>query len=148
MLLPTDTAAVAVAIDEFTEGTRDPQWCRALAEHLTGRATSSRPPIVVLCGSTRYRDQFTTANRELTLAGYIVLAPGVFAHHGDHITDTQKTELDALHRAKIDLADQVVVITPRGYVGDSTRAEIDYATATGTPVCWSLDAAIQPGAGL
>ena len=83
-----------------------------------------------------------TANRDLTLAGVIVVAPGVFAHAGDRetgekITNEQKTALDALHLRKIDLADRVLVINPGGYVGESTSREIAYARATGKPVSFT-----------
>jgi len=99
--------------------------------------TSTRPTVVCLCGSTRFRDQFAEANLALTLSGRIVLAPGVFAHaDGVPITDEEKTALDALHLAKIDLADEVFVVNVGGYVGASTTAEIAYATAHGKPVSY------------
>jgi hypothetical protein len=121
----------------------------------------TRPPIVCLCGSTRYARELRAANRELTLAGAIVLAPAEFEragpepvervepagpgrpgrlkHPGDQtagtqITDGQKAALAALHLAKIDLADRVLVVNPGGYVGESTRREIHYAHQTGKPV--------------
>ncbi len=95
---------------------------------------ADRPQIVCLCGSTRFADEFRAVNRELTLAGAIVVAPCVFAHAGDQITDDQKTALDTLHLAKIDLADRVVVVNPGGYIGESTQREIRYAHQTGKPV--------------
>jgi hypothetical protein len=96
------------------------------------------PPIAVLCGSTRFKDQFEEANRELTLQGYIVLAPGVF-HHSDarHLDDDDKAALDRLHLAKIDLADVVMVVNPTGYIGSSTTVEIAYANASGKPILYS-----------
>lgn len=101
-----------------------------LAEAQTGR-----PVIVCLCGSTRFRDQFDATNRELTLAGRIVLAPGVFAHaDGIPISDRDKAKLDTLHLAKILAADEVFVVNVGGYVGASTAAEIAYATAHGKTV--------------
>jgi allantoicase len=90
--------------------------------------------VVVICGSTRFRDEIAATNRDLTLAGHIVLAPGVFAHTGDLITGWQKRRLDALHLAKIDRADWVYVVNPGGYVGESTRQEIAYAEQTGKPI--------------
>lgn len=96
--------------------------------------------IVTLCGSTRFRDAFHHANRELTLAGNIVLAPGVFGHaDGIQPTDEQKTALDALHLRKIDLADEVVIVNVGGYIGDSTRREIAYAEQTGKPIRYLAD---------
>ena len=93
-----------------------------------------RPPIVCLCGSTRFRDEFARVNRDLTSEGHIVLAPGVFGHSGDPMTDEQKRRLDDLHRRKIDLADSVYVVNPGGYVGPSTRSEIAYAAERGKPI--------------
>ena len=92
------------------------------------------PHVVTLCGSTRFRAEIAAANRELTLAGHVVLAPGVFAHDGDQITDADKQRLDRLHLAKIDLACWVLVVNPGGYIGDSTRREIEHAGQTGKPV--------------
>ena len=103
---------------------------------------ADRPEIVCICGSTRFVDEMLAANRDLTFAGVIVVAPGVFTHQGDgepheKITKEQKTALDALHLRKIDLADRVLVINPGGYVGESTSREIAYARATGKPVSFS-----------
>ncbi|QAY64576.1 hypothetical protein ET495_16760 [Xylanimonas allomyrinae] len=95
---------------------------------------TDRPEIVCLCGSTRFAEEFRRINLDLTLGGSIVVAPGVFAHAGDRMTDEQKAALDALHLAKIDLADRVLVVNPGGYIGESTRREIGYAHQTGKPV--------------
>lgn len=100
-----------------------------------------RPTIVVLCGSTRFRDEFTEANRRLTLEGAIVLAPGVFGHSGDPLTEADKIRLDSLHFRKIELADEVYVVNPGGYIGDSTRAEIKYAEWHDKPIAYLTDTA-------
>ena len=94
----------------------------------------TRPEIVCICGSTRVRDEIVAANRDLTLAGAIVLAPGVFGHSGDTITDEQKAGLDRLHFDKILMADRVLVVNPGGYIGESTRNEIGFAARHGKPV--------------
>ena len=93
-----------------------------------------RPQIICICGSTRFRDEMADANRQLTLAGRIVLAPAVFQHRGDVITGEQKPVLDELHLRKIDLADAVFVVDPGGYIGESTTREIGYARSTGKPI--------------
>lgn len=107
-----------------------------------------RPAIVVLCGSTRFADVFRDANLNLTLEGAIVLSIGcdmrtdteTFAGLADDELQRVKTDLDALHKRKIDLADEVLVLNvatpecPEGYIGDSTRSEIEYATKLGKPV--------------
>lgn len=90
--------------------------------------------IVCLCGSTRFRREFAIANRDETLAGNIVVAPGVFPHDGDAISDDEKTALDCLHFEKILIADRVLVVAPGEYVGDSTKREIEFARSLGIPV--------------
>jgi hypothetical protein len=93
-----------------------------------------RPEIVCICGSVRFVDEMRAANRELTMAGVIVLAPG----EADRaITDEQKAALGTLHLRKIDLADRVLIVNPGGYIGESTSSEITYARATGKPISFT-----------
>lgn len=101
-----------------------------------------RPEIVCICGSTRFREEMLAANRDLTFAGAIVVAPGVFSHAEGHdqsktLTAEQKTALEVLHLRKIDLADRVLVVNPGGYIGESTSREIAYAQAAGKPVSFT-----------
>ena len=101
-----------------------------------------RPKIVCLCGSTRFQDAFTKAQLEKTLAGKIVLTIGcnmksdieIFGHLSKEEFDTIKVSLDELHKWKIDLANEVLVLNVGGYIGDSTKSEIDYAVKLGKPV--------------
>lgn len=97
-------------------------------------STDTPPQIVCICGSTRFRDEIADADRKLTLGGAIVVAPAVFQHRVDPVSDEQKRLLDELHLRKIDLADAVFVVDPGGYIGTSTRREIEYAHSIGTPV--------------
>ena len=87
------------------------------------------PEIVVLCGSTKFVDMFDAKSLEFTLKGFIVLSVGSHKHSDkdlDLIAE-QKDMLDELHKRKIDLADLVYIINKDGYIGDSTRGEIEYA---------------------
>lgn len=93
-----------------------------------------RPEIVCICGSMRFAAEMRVVNRELTLAGAIVLLP---SDVGPTVTDAQKAALGALHLRRIDLADRVVIVSPEGYLGESTRAEIAYARAAGKPVSFT-----------
>ncbi|MEV6417580.1 hypothetical protein [Kribbella sp. NPDC051718] len=101
-----------------------------------------RPEIVCICGSARFVDEMHAANRDLTLTGVIVVAPGVFPQAEEQdangfITNEQKVALGALHLSKIDLADRVLVVNPGGYIGESTSREIAYARATGKPISFT-----------
>jgi len=85
-------------------------------------------------------DAFHEANRRETLAGHIVLTVEVVTY--DRGIDPQfvdpgvKEALDELHLRKTDLADEVLVLNVGGYIGSSTRREIDYAAHTGKPLRW------------
>ena len=93
---------------------------------------------ITLCGSTRFKDAFMEAQKRLTLEGNIVISVGLFGHSGDEEVWTPGTQemLDDMHKRKIDMADEVFVINVDGYIGSSTRSEIEYATATGKPVTY------------
>lgn len=95
------------------------------------------PTVVCLCGSTKFKDAFIKANFDLTMRGNIVLSVGWFSHVDRDVffpSDEEKVILDALHKRKIDIADEIFVINVEGYIGESTRSEIDYAVASGKPV--------------
>ena len=45
-----------------------------------------------------------------------------------------KEMLDDMHKRKIDMADEIFVINVNGYIGDSTKSEIEYAKKHGKKV--------------
>ena len=92
--------------------------------------------VITLCGSTRFKEQFLEAQKRLTLAGNIVISVGLFGHSGDDEVwaDGIKEMLDDMHKRKIDMADEIFVINVDGYIGSSTRSEIEYAQSTGKAV--------------
>ena len=93
-------------------------------------------PVVTLCGSTRFKDAFMEAQKRLTLEGNIVISVGLFGHNGDAEvwTDGTKEMLDAMHKRKIDMADAIYVLNVGGYIGESTRSEIEYARRHGKQI--------------
>ena len=92
--------------------------------------------VVTLCGSTRFKEEFFKAQKELTLEGNIVISVGLFGHSGDDEVWTEGTKemLDDMHKRKIDMADEIFVINVGGYIGQSTRSEIEYAEKNGIAV--------------
>lgn len=101
---------------------------------------TAEAPVITLCGSTRFKDEFLAACQRLTMAGNVVISVGFFGHtdfpERDWSTDGSETKrmLDRLHLQKIRMADEIYVIDPGGYIGESTRREIAYATSLGLPV--------------
>ena len=99
----------------------------------------SKPTVICLCGSTKFKEQFIKINFEETMAGNIILTVGFFAHTDSEIyipTDKEKEDLDELHFRKIDLSDEIMVINVGGYIGESTRNEINYAKSLGKPITY------------
>ena len=104
--------------------------------------------VITLCGSTKFKDEFLKAQKDLTLKGNIVISVGLFGHSGDSevwenmdegtITKT-KEMLDDMHKRKIDMSGEIFVINVNGYIGDSTKSEIEYAIKTGKKVNYLED---------
>ncbi|MFK0154364.1 hypothetical protein ACIQVK_20095 [Streptomyces sp. NPDC090493] len=98
----------------------------------------SFPHIVAICGSTRFMAEMAEADLRETMAGRIVVKPGCDLKSPHQLwsdpveAEAVKIRLDELHRSKILLADEVLVVGD--YIGDSTRAEIAYARSLGRPV--------------
>ena len=92
--------------------------------------------VITLCGSTRFKDQFIEAQKDLTLKGNIVITVGLFGHSGDSeaLNDEVKAMLDDIHKRKIEMSDEIFVINVGGYIGSSTKSEIEYAKAHGKEV--------------
>lgn len=101
--------------------------------------------VVTLCGSTRFKDEFYQVQKELTLKECIVISVGLFGHSGDEevwesmdegtLTKT-KIMLDDMHKRKIDMADEIFVIDVNGYIGESTKSEIEYAKKHNKPITY------------
>jgi hypothetical protein len=77
------------------------------------------------------------------LLGKIVLSVGFYPHSSEEllgervtISDATKTRLDELHKRKIDLADEILVLNVGRYIGDSTRGEIAYAREHDKLIRW------------
>jgi hypothetical protein len=99
--------------------------------------------VITLCGSTKFKEDFMREQKRLTLQGNIVISVGLFGHSGDNEVWENMTEgeltatkimLDDMHKRKIDMADEIFVINKNGYIGSSTRSEIEYAISTNKKV--------------
>lgn len=106
------------------------------------RSDPGFPEVICLCGSTRFTEQMLVKQWELTKAGCVVLSwcalPSWYFTDSDttHIGDKEGVRdiVDEVHRRKIDLADTVLIMNIDGYIGESTRSEINYARACGKPI--------------
>lgn len=116
-----------------------------------GKDNPMRPTIVCLCGSTRFSEAFQEANLRETLKGNIVLSVGCDMRSDNELwadpeeRERIKARLDVLHLHKIDLASVIIILNVGGYIGSSTRRELEYALSHNKAVrflepCYEFDA--------
>ena len=90
---------------------------------------------LTVCGSMRYEKLM----RELAFTletehGYNVLQ--CIYSTCKTLSEEQLKKLTEAHYKKIDLSDGIYVVNPKGYIGESVRAEIEYAKAKGKQVIY------------
>lgn len=84
--------------------------------------------IITLCGSSKFKKVFYSIAEDLTLKGVIVLMPHIFEHADNLIlTDEIRKDLDKLHKIKILISHEILIINVNKYIGKSTKSEIEYA---------------------
>ena len=90
--------------------------------------------IVTICGSVRFWDKIQEMSERLELEqGYVVL--GITPHVLDReLTADERKLLADLHKVKIDLSDAIFVVNVGGYIGESTKNEIEYAKNSGKEI--------------
>ena len=91
--------------------------------------------IITLCGSIKFKDKFIKVQEKLTLEGNIVLTPNFFNNiKKEEIDEKTKKMLDEMHRQKIDMSDEIYIINFGGYIGESSKSQIEYAKSKGKKV--------------
>jgi hypothetical protein len=99
--------------------------------HQMADDTTDEFDVVVLCGAMQFYDNLLIRARELTEQGQIVLFPFYVENPSKDWHDT----LDAMHQARIMLADYMEVVTDEnGYIGDGVKAELKFASENGLPI--------------
>jgi hypothetical protein len=143
----TNTSAKAQSKAEcayLVHGDEDTNYCRlaesgnlladlaTLKDENEGlKAVSTTCKRITLCGSTRFKKAFMEWNARLTLQGAVVYSVAMWSHNiRVEPTEEQKELLDVIHKAKIDASDEIFVLDVGGYIGSSTRSEINHALST------------------
>lgn len=98
-----------------------------------------KPKVMCFCGSSRFCSDMAVLMWEFEKLGYICmglhLMPvgyGEAKGHGkvyDHLAELEGVaeHMDQLHLRKIDISDIVYIVNIDGYIGDSTKNEIEYS---------------------
>ncbi len=81
--------------------------------------------VICMCGSIKFLDEMNKCAEKLELEGYCVL--NVITPTKQNYTEKEHELLGLLHKQKIDMADAIFVVNVNGYIGLSTKSEIEYA---------------------
>ncbi len=96
--------------------------------------------IITICGSIKFKEEMMDTAIKLELEGNIVLMP-IFHLNGDK-DDFSKEELIILgnmHKEKIKLSDDILVVNVDNYIGESTKKEIEFARSLNKEIIYYTD---------
>ncbi len=111
-----------------------------MEDQQASQSAEGEAKVITLCGSTTFEAEFAEVNQRLTMEGCVVISLGMFSLPNlpdyDWTADSSdlKGRLGGVHFHKIRMADEVYIVDPGGYVGESTKREIAYAESLGKPV--------------
>ncbi len=109
------------------------EWCEF---------SDKKPLIVAITGSTKYEQEFREAAERETAAGHIVLMPHIFRHSSRWkafgISTDVADALDRLFSEFIKMADELLVVNSRGYIGEGTQRDIDCALNFGKKIRYTM----------
>lgn len=96
--------------------------------------------IITVCGSLRFQEEMMKISEEMELQGNCVITP-IYPTNPDKdaYTDEQVEVLDEMHKEKIKLSDAILVVNVDGYIGSSTRSEIEFAKELNKEIIYYTD---------
>ena len=84
--------------------------------------------VITMCGSLRFMKEFMFHAERLELEGNCVLSVIYPTKEDkDAYAPNEHELLDILHKQKIDMSDAIFIVNINGYIGSSTKSEIEYA---------------------
>ena len=81
--------------------------------------------IVTICGSMKFKDKMMEISKELEIKNKYVVIQCIYSN--DKFSEDEQEVLAMLHYNKIELSDAIYVVNVNGYIGSSTKNEIEYA---------------------
>lgn len=92
--------------------------------------------VITICGSMRYSKEMMKIAEELELKKSYAVIQCVYNIDGQRYEGVDASILDKIHRKKIDISDAIYVVNIDGYIGNSTKNEIQYAKDNGKEVIY------------
>ena len=97
--------------------------------------------IITVCGSLRFYKEMMNITEKMELQGNCMLVPIYNPNkpNKDAYTEKEKLVLDEMHKERIKLADAILVVNVDGYIGSSTKSEIQYAESLHKEILYYTD---------
>lgn len=105
---------------------------------------NNKPEIITVLGSTRFIEEMSILGWEFEKAGFIVFTPRLLpadyvrniSDDGRHAAESEgaKDIIDRVYLVKVEMADSVYVYNKNGYIGESTRNELNHAISLNKPI--------------
>lgn len=115
----------------------NPAFCLSAAQKDRGYL-----PVITMCGSVKYAVEAVLAENALVGAGWCPIGyttPLTLLGRDENLDDDMKKRFDDVHDKKIRMSDAIYVVNKDGYIGKSTRREIDYAKSIGKYIYYMED---------
>ena len=96
--------------------------------------------VITICGSYKLKKEMIDIAEKLTLEGNCVLMPNELSRNSkDDYTLEEALMIDKMHKEKIKLSDAILVVNVNGYIGSSTKSEIEYAKNLNKEIIYYMD---------
>ena len=97
--------------------------------------------IITVCGSLRFYKEMMEITEKMELQGNCMLVPiyNPTRPNKDDFTKEEVLMLDKMHKERIKLADAILVVNVDGYIGNSTKSEIEFAESLNKEILYYTD---------
>ena len=92
--------------------------------------------VITVCGSLKFQNEIMEVAEKLNKTGVCVLTP-VYPHNKElKLSDIDIDNMKKVHFKRIELSDSIFVVNVNGYVGESTKKEIEFAKEKGKEIIY------------
>lgn len=96
--------------------------------------------IITVCGSYKFKKEMTEITEKMTLKGNCMITPNELAKTDkESYTKDEILMIDKMHKEKIKISDAILVVNVNGYIGNSTKSEIEYAKSLNKEILYYTD---------
>lgn len=96
--------------------------------------------VITVCGSYKYKKEMTEITEKMALKGNCMLTPIELSRpKKEDYTEEEAKMIDKMHKEKIKISDAILVVDVDGYIGSSTKSEIEYAKSLNKEVLYYTD---------